>query len=77
MNKFKIATAVLAVAFIHDTVVSHRNRKKFEAMKENNHNLFIIADGLNKQVEYLTHVMNEHEVPVTEFDRIIMSNLLP
>lgn len=74
-DKFKIATALLVLSSIYDHQVHRRNKKTFESLVKENENLRQAGKTLMKQYEYLASKMDEHDVPITEFDRIILTNL--
>lgn len=74
-DKFKIATAILGAIVVYDEIVCLRNKraaahnqKLFEESTERN-------ASLCRQMDYLTDMLNKHQVPVTDFDIIAMNNL--
>lgn len=72
-DKFKIATVVLTAILVHDMRVTRRNRKKFQKFLEINQD---VLNHYDRQVDYLVHKLNEYEVPFTEFDKLVMHNLI-
>lgn len=76
MNRtLAIGLGIVTVAYAHDITIALRNRKKLTEAQENNAALFAIAQHLQKRNEYLAGMLDAHDIPQTEFDRIIMNNL--
>lgn len=76
MNPFNTAAAALAlIAIGYDTCLSRHHRKIHKRDQETN---FFLVDQLAsalKREDYLSKLLDENEVPVSEFDRIAMKNL--
>jgi transcription initiation factor TFIIIB Brf1 subunit/transcription initiation factor TFIIB len=76
-DKYKIATVILAAALTWDTTVHYRNKKKFKQIQEDQRVNLNMLRLYQKQIMYLGTKMEEHDIPLSEFDRIIMRNLIP
>lgn len=74
-NPYKIATFVLAAVIAYDMRVTRHNRKMAQRIVQENIDLTKIAAHLNKQVEFLASKIDESNVVIDEFDRIIFTNL--
>jgi hypothetical protein len=76
MNPFNTAAAALAlIAIGYDTCLARHNRKIHKRDQETN---FFLVDQLAsalKRENYLSTLLDENEVSVSEFDRIAMKNL--
>lgn len=75
-DKFKIATVVLSLVLTFDTVVHYRNKKKFDKMREAAKHFARKSEYLDKYSDYLAEKLEENDIPMTEFDRIALYNLM-
>lgn len=75
MNKEQLTIVGLAACLGFDMVVHFRNRKRIKKLigcSTTAVNLMVASD---KENDYLRNKLDEHEVPVTEFDRIVFNTL--
>lgn len=90
-NQIKLAAqAVLASAVIHDLVIHWRMKRAAKEICESNDQLHQLTDTLmddnqkladelqtaERKCEYLAKIIDEHDVPITEFDVIVYTNLI-
>lgn len=89
-NHVKLAAkAALSVVIIRDMIVAHRIKRAAQAIAESNTTLYKANEllygeciKLNESLQaadarenYLREMLDRHEVPITEFDRIAMNDL--
>lgn len=81
--------AGFGVVYIHDLVASHRNKRVYDEARHATENLIaadrmliealedmtVLVNTAQERVDYLTAILDEHEIPVTEFDRIVFNDL--
>lgn len=75
MHKFKITTAIFAVAYAHESYIHYRSLKKLEEVMKENAALIALLGYSIKQTDYLSQKLDDNGIPVTEFDKIAMKNL--
>ena len=67
--KWKIIAAIAVAGLAYDEIVIIRNNKKFNRLKEG-------FSELANTNDYLAHKLDQHHVPMDEFDRIVMKTSL-
>jgi hypothetical protein len=75
-NQLKPAHALFVIALAYDLNVARINKKRQQRLTEQNALLNAYTAHLEKQIDYLTSKLDEHDVPVTEFDKIVMNTNL-
>lgn len=65
----------LIATLIYDAQAGYRNKRRFNQLQEQNQHLWKQVQTSAKQVDFLCNLMDEHNVPVTEFDKIVFNNL--
>lgn len=81
-NQIRLATRVIYVAAItNDLVVNWKNHKRnkrnaemFETLNEENEQLRAALNASANQASYLLKVLDQNEIPVSEFDLIVLNN---
>jgi hypothetical protein len=73
--KFNSLHATLIAVAIYDATVHARNRRKVKALQEDNYFLACHVDSCHAKLSYLATMMDQHEIPVSEFDLIVLNSL--
>ena len=74
-KRFDAVHLALVATLVWDMHVTRRRKVRFNAILEENEILWLAVDKTRKQAEYLLAKMEEHEVPMTEFEKIELFNL--
>lgn len=76
LNKHLLIHGILVAALIHDMKVFRRHKTKFDHLLDSHVQTMGNLALATQRVNYLVHLMEEHEVPVTEFDLIALTHLI-
>lgn len=75
MNKDQLTIMGLSAYLTVQSVVFLRHLKKHRELRETANLLCDVAITNDKQNDYFRHLLDEHEIPVTEFDKIALNFL--
>lgn len=75
LNKWNIAQGLIAISVVCDVVRQNKVNKAARAVMEENEILHAALKASLAQTQYLSHMLDENDVPISEFDRIAMHNL--
>lgn len=73
--KFDGIHVALIATLVYDTQAHIRNKRRFKKLQEENQTLCIALDTSIKRIDYLVNLINEYEMPITEFEKIVFYNL--
>ena len=75
LKRFDAVHLALVATLIYDVHANRRKKARFNALLEENEILWRAVTTSRKQIEFMDNLMTQHDVQVTEFDRIIFNNL--
>lgn len=75
MHPAHIVKIVVCVAVMRDMYKTYQHTKELATVQKENQQLHTVLDEAACLVSYLSNKLDEHDVPIDEFDRIVFKNL--
>lgn len=73
LTKSHAVLAGLALVAVHNNIRTQIDAKKAAKLYLNAHKAFEETEAANEaQIQYLCHMLDEHEIPLNEFDLIAL-----